>query len=170
LNKLLTSAFKLPVLLAAVILFSVTACTKENILPSKPFAMDQANVKTELAFTITEEYKYDYQLNFVKPAEGFDQFFTLLDDEVDSKGVKHDAPIDVSLEVFKVEAGKEQLHTKHNTQYPHLVSWADTYNKQIYSEKLVPGNYRATLVLNKVTPELASYKANFSIAETYLGK
>jgi Domain of unknown function (DUF5625) len=171
LNTSSTSAFRLPALLAAIAILSLTGCAREQVLPGKPFAMDQANVKTELTFTITEEYKYDFQLSFKRPAADQKKLYALLDDNVDANGVKQDVPIDVSLEVFKVKAGKEQLQTRQDVQSFDLVSVdADYYNKQIHSEKLVPGNYRATLVLNKVTPELAGYKANFSIGETYLGK
>jgi hypothetical protein len=170
-KKQVTSVFRLPILLAAVAFLSLTACEKVNTFSSKPFAMHQAKLKTEINFTIAKEDTYDYQLNFAKPEECFPQFINVLDDKVDAKGLKHDVPIDISLEVFKIEAGKEQLQTKHTPQALPLISHDSvTYDKQIYSQKLLPGNYRATLVLNQVTPQLADYKASFSVAETYLGK
>ncbi len=150
---------------ASILLISFTpACSAnsefKNIPITKTFALHEANAKTEIYFNVSKAEDYGYQLKF-NFTKGYGR--EVLDILRDYKGNRDGAPVYVSLEVYKLEGTEEYLQTQYGVESLPLYSSGATFNKLIYREYLLPGNYRAILKANRDMPIYKNIKVDFSI-------
>ncbi len=157
------------------------ACNKSadyNRVPlSVPFGVAKAGSNASMDFVIDEKKFYAVTLQYSfdeKNSSDRDRVWHLAGGSekiVAGEWAEPGAPLEIRVEIFRMENGHRENISKRQIANPHLSSWgADALNAQLLSVQLEPGTYQVTVENLENANRFSDVKTYISVTRAYMGK